>query len=253
MKTPKFDLIKKLCKDLESEKGVQILFAVENGSRAWRMESTNSDYDVRFVYYRPLEEYIDLKQKRDVIERMDGDVDLVGFDIFKFLKLLSKSNPTAIEWLVSDIVYCGKQNAAFKRFAKNEFNPISLYYHYKSLCRHNYEKYIKGGKKVSLKKYLYVYRGLVNAIFLIENKSLPLIDFNKTINAIVLPITVKNELTKIIADKRKGVELGLTKRIKVLDAFAEEFLTTGHEVSMRKPNVDVLNSELKKILIKNKN
>ena len=50
--------IKQICKNLEKEKKIKILFAIENGSRAWRMSSKDSDYDVRFVYFRPIEDYI---------------------------------------------------------------------------------------------------------------------------------------------------------------------------------------------------
>ena len=32
---------------------------------------------------------------------------MVGFDLMKYMGLLSKSNPTAIEWLMSDIIYVG--------------------------------------------------------------------------------------------------------------------------------------------------
>ena len=54
------DKIKQICKQLEKEKNIKIIFAVENGSRAWRMDSKDSDYDVRFVFKRPLKEYIQI-------------------------------------------------------------------------------------------------------------------------------------------------------------------------------------------------
>ena len=86
--------------------GVEILLAVESGSRAWGFASTDSDYDVRFVYMRPVREYLRLDKVRDVIDwRLDDDLDIVGWDVFKFLGLLVKSNPTAFEWLGSKIVY----------------------------------------------------------------------------------------------------------------------------------------------------
>ena len=50
------EAIRQICKDLEKETNIRILFAVENGSRAWRLGSNDSDYDVRFVFVRPLEE-----------------------------------------------------------------------------------------------------------------------------------------------------------------------------------------------------
>ena len=53
---------------IESSYGVRVLHAVESGSRAWGFASPDSDYDVRFIYVRPIEDYIRLDEPRDVIE-----------------------------------------------------------------------------------------------------------------------------------------------------------------------------------------
>ena len=97
--------ISAICKQLEKEKKIRILFAIENGSRAWRMESEDSDYDVRFVFVRPVADYLQINAPTDVIEAafdQDGNpcpqqgavIDMSGFDIFKFSIILSSSNPT---------------------------------------------------------------------------------------------------------------------------------------------------------------
>ena len=137
--------IKQICKDLEKEYEIEILFCIEAGSRVWRMESENSDYDVRFVYkYKPYK-YLQLNKPKEVIDRQYENklIDVLGFDIYKFCKLLAQSNPTCIEWLESDIIYYGEQPKDLKSYATNHFNPISLYYHYASMCHSNYKKYIK--------------------------------------------------------------------------------------------------------------
>ena len=36
--------------EIEQEKNVHILLAVESGSRAWGFASPDSDFDVRFIY-----------------------------------------------------------------------------------------------------------------------------------------------------------------------------------------------------------
>jgi uncharacterized protein len=77
---------------------------IESGSRLWRMSSKDSDYDVRFVFVQPLNAYISLgnsKATEKVINRTYENkmIDLSGFDIFKFCKLLAKSNPSMIEWM----------------------------------------------------------------------------------------------------------------------------------------------------------
>lgn len=59
-----------LLHSIEAEHGVKVLYACESGSRAWGFASPDSDYDVRFVYVRPLEDYLSLVPVRDVIEKM---------------------------------------------------------------------------------------------------------------------------------------------------------------------------------------
>ena len=87
--------IVKICKEIEKKHNVKILFAVENGSRAWKMESANSDYDVRGVYFRPIKDYVQINKPKDVIQVAFNEkfekcpvqgslVDVSFFDIFKF-------------------------------------------------------------------------------------------------------------------------------------------------------------------------
>ena len=54
--------------EVASSRGVKVLFAVESGSRAWGLESSDSDYDIRFVFTRPLKDYLRLNPKGEVID-----------------------------------------------------------------------------------------------------------------------------------------------------------------------------------------
>ena len=59
---------------IEEEERIKILLAVESGSRAWGFASPDSDYDVRFIYIRRIEDYLKLDAVRDVIELPIDDV-----------------------------------------------------------------------------------------------------------------------------------------------------------------------------------
>ena len=54
-------ILKKL-NEIEKKENVRILLAVESGSRAWGFASPDSDYDVRFIYVRPREDYLRLER-----------------------------------------------------------------------------------------------------------------------------------------------------------------------------------------------
>lgn len=92
--------------EIEKQHNVKILYACESGSRAWGFPSPDSDYDVRYLYIRPVEAYLKLFPERDVIEGPIDEVkDFVGWDLQKALKLLMKGNAPLIEWVRSPIVY----------------------------------------------------------------------------------------------------------------------------------------------------
>ena len=59
--------ISRLLSEIEAVHNIKILFAVENGSRAWGMESKDSDYDVRFVFFRPVADYLSMTKPAEVI------------------------------------------------------------------------------------------------------------------------------------------------------------------------------------------
>ena len=74
-------IIRKL-HEIEKTENVRILLAVESGSRAWGFASPDSDYDVRFIYVRPKEDYLRLEKIRDVIELpLDDVLDINGWDL----------------------------------------------------------------------------------------------------------------------------------------------------------------------------
>ena len=62
------NLVQIKLKEIENKEQVKILYAVESGSRAWGFASSDSDYDVRFIYIRPKIEYLKLEDKKDFID-----------------------------------------------------------------------------------------------------------------------------------------------------------------------------------------
>lgn len=257
--------IKQICKNIEKENKVKILFAVENGSRAWRMSSKDSDYDVRFVYIRKIEDYITINKPREVIQvafdklgkkcsAENSLIDVSDFDIFKYIKLLSDSNPTTIEWIIIDIIYYGKQNKAFREFALKNFSHISLYHHYKSMCRNNYLKYLKDGSDVTYKRYLYAFRGLINAKWVVNKKTIPPISFLEVLEKSkeFIDKEILEKLKDIIKLKSKGKEKEIIQNIVKMDKYIENFLKNDNEAPKYKSyaTLNKLDKEIKKIILK---
>ena len=92
--------------EVEKFENVEILLAVESGSRAWGFASLDSDYDVRFIYIRKKEEYLRVDETKEYIDwALDEVLDINGWDLKKVLLAFSKGNPNLMEWMGSPIVY----------------------------------------------------------------------------------------------------------------------------------------------------
>lgn len=126
--------------DIERDHRIRILLAVESGSRAWGFASSDSDWDVRFLYVRPLESYLRINPPPDVIEvPLTDELDLSGWDLRKALALLVASNAVALEWLASPVVYRRDDEACavLTELTRAAAHLPALSYHYDRLaCRH---------------------------------------------------------------------------------------------------------------------
>ena len=103
------DKIAEIIRNIERENNVKVIFAVESGSRVWGMDSPDSDYDIRGVFINK-----DLYARNATFLSNGKSVSIDGFtpdrlydwvfwDITTFLRLLRNNNPTAIDWMLSDI------------------------------------------------------------------------------------------------------------------------------------------------------
>lgn len=175
----KTEIILKL-KEIEKNENVKIIFAIESGSRAWRFESPDSDYDVRFVYVRKKSDYLRIDSLPDVLEyEITDDLDIVGWDLKKALFLLKKSNPSLFEWINSPIVYIETDLFHdFKELAGDFYSQKTLAYHYYSMSKSNYVKHVFDKEEVNLKKYFYVLRELLACKYVLYEDANPPMKFD---------------------------------------------------------------------------
>jgi hypothetical protein len=240
---------------IENEHGVEILLAVESGSRAWGFASEDSDYDIRFIYKNPISFYLSVLPKRDVIEYPIVDLlDYSGWDLRKSFFLANKSNPVLFEWLQSPIVY--RQNEhfldTFVPAVMRYFSPISTVYHYLHMATNNYREYLKRDM-VKVKKYFYVMRPIFACMWVEQRKTVPPMEFDALREAVIEDRSVSNIIESLLAKKRSGAELGLAPRIPELNAFLEEKIAHFEKFSAQfdpatKPDAEVLNQSFLEIL-----
>lgn len=209
-------------KEIEEKENVQILFAIESGSRAWGFDSSDSDYDVRFVYQRKMTDYLKLEETKDVIEwQLDEVYDINGWDLKKALKLLHESNPTLIEWCHSPIIYLSTETFEhFKRLFPIYFSPKKCIYNYWNIANKNYE-HERLSEQVKLKRYLYILRSLFAAQWIIEKNEIPPIEFEKLMYK-MCPKELKSKLLKMVELKRSEKETVFYPKDNQIEQYIKE-------------------------------
>jgi uncharacterized protein len=216
------DIVQRLAA-VEGVFGVEILFAIESGSRAWGFGSPDSDYDVRFIYRHPQPWYLQLTEPRDVIELGIDEqlIDLNGWDVRKALRLSLKSNPALYEWLVSPIVYLdrGTFRADARTLFEQHASVMRVAAHYWSIARTQWKSEIDGRDDPKLKKYFYCIRPLLSLQYVIAHRRLPPMNIAELLAASELPVHVRNEIGQLLLAKHDTPELGRGARIVVIDAW----------------------------------
>src|SRR5687768_16778833 len=174
------DVIRERLDVIGRENNINILYACESGSRAWGFASPDSDYDVRFIYARRLNDYLAITDRKDVMEYPVNEVlDIGGWDLRKTLQLFLKSNAPLYEWLQSPVIYIN--NLLFTNeltsLIPSYFSLRAGCHHYHSMAWNTFENDLQS-PKVKLKKYCYALRSAVAGLWIIEKKEVPPMEFN---------------------------------------------------------------------------
>lgn len=240
------DLIAKKLDEIEKKEHVRILHAVESGSRAWGFASPDSDYDVRFIYLRPSEDYLRLEQTKDFIDwELNETLDINGWDLTKALQHFHKSNTTLFEWSGSPIVYRSTPEwAEVKKTAARWFSVRSGMYQYYGTAKSNFQEHLQG-EQVRYKKYFYVLRPLLACKWIAETGTPPPVPFGE-LSRKMLPDYLKPAVEQLLALKKAAPESGTGPKVPELNEWIAESLLRYKEIieSMkddRNPDWDELN------------
>jgi uncharacterized protein len=242
------DEIKHELSRLEGEHDVQILLAVESGSRAWGFASTDSDWDVRYIYVHRRDWYLRIDQYKDSQEViLPNDIDLAGWELRKALGLFRKSNPPMLEWLRSPIIYLEQFSTAkrLRKLSEEYFNPRSCMYHYLSMAKGNFNEFLRDRDLVKIKKYFYVLRPVLACDWIRTKNTFPPMEFEKLVESQVSDSEVRNAIDRLLVRKIAGEELNEEPRVEVLNEFLREKVeyyssTVGEIDAIDRPQTEIL-------------
>lgn len=216
--------IRQKLQEIEAQYGVQILFASETGSRAWGFPSPDSDYDVRFIYRHTRDWYLSIDEQRDTIDYLSGDLDLVGWDIRKSLRLLRKSNAAMFERLASPIVYLEQTDfrEQLQALAPTYFSCRAGLHHYASMAS-NYYNACEAEDQVKLKSYFYLLRTTLCSLWIVEKQRIPPLAFRELL-PLVADLPMRDKVEELLILKAQVDETYLHPKEPELEQYLKRTL-----------------------------
>lgn len=229
-------------RQIEQDHDVDILFAVESGSRAWGFPSPDSDYDVRFIYRHRLDWYLSLKPGRDVIELpISDDLDVNGWDLRKALNLLTKPNPTLLEWLVSPVRYLWREEAdELVAFARQIEAGLSCQQHYLNLGRNSWKRAVNDDGSTRYKRLFYALRPAMALRWMrLHENGQPPMNFQALCQGCELPASVLEPIRELLHLKSRSREQQSGPAIPAVNDLIEAEFARAEATALPKPDISV--------------
>jgi uncharacterized protein len=219
-------LIQKHLQRFAAEQDIRILYACETGSRGWGFASPDSDFDIRFVYIYPKTRYLSLHNPGEQITTIfeDGNeiLDFNGWELRKLLRLLSQGNATPFEWLQSPIHY--SEVADFRAdlwtLCPQYHAPRANIHHYLGICHNSMKEGIEGDT-INIKKYFYILRPLLAAMWAADRGSIPPMQFAPLLTQIEANKPVFEAVQVLLKQKEAAKEAMRIPLVPVLQDFIE--------------------------------
>ncbi|MEA3329910.1 MAG: nucleotidyltransferase domain-containing protein [Nanoarchaeota archaeon] len=192
-------LISKLKNEVHKKRGY-LLNAYISGSHLYGWESEDSDIDVRGSFVLKKENFLGLNKSIEHIEMNTKDkLDIVLFELKKLINLAIKGNCNILEEINSKQIYKKADFIKLKQLINNALGKKGIYNSYRGMAETNYKKFILQGRN-TIKKYLYVFRGLMAGIYVLQTGKI-----QPNIKELNKHFKIK-EVNKLLKIKRAGKE-----------------------------------------------
>lgn len=256
-------------RSIEYENKINIIGAWDRGSRAWNLNTSESDYDIRICYTQPYSNYIMSSEYTQSIKGSGKDlaytdledldisptkIEFQGWDIRRFIKLLSENNPSILECLASPISY--QSHPIFEEistYALNRIHPIELWNHYYSASKRTYKEYITSGRDTSAKKTLFIFRNILCGEYIRYTHEFPIIDYYELLDS--APDSCFKHISKedhrrlmnMKINGNKNTELG-NKFESEIESYLDEELEYQNHIPDKKIQMDELDEFVEKLI-----
>lgn len=235
MKKEVIEYIRAKLREVEKEHNINIIHAIESGSRAWGFPSKDSDYDVRFLYINNLDHYLSIDQKRDVIDTpivlddfLGVEFDMNGWDIKKAITLATRGNAVVNEWLSSPVQYIVNEPyyGRLRDFIQETADLRAYFYFYRNYMRDPWNSYSKESKQaIKIKQYCYVLRCALSLEWLETQMSPPPMDLPSIFKGIEIDPELRSEIDQLISNKAEATEADYMPRSSILDNFIDNAIS----------------------------
>jgi len=183
MRNEHMEFIGKLKNKVSNEYHGKIINLMISGSHLFGFESPDSDTDYRGCFQvvtnkllttRTVKDNIEFKTLKEGVgmdEIHDRDVydkDAVLDELGKEVGLLLAGNCNHFEHLYASQLLNSQEHIELKSIFNEQMNLNGIYQSYRGMAHQNYKKFILGGKH-TVKKYLYVLRGLMAGTYVLEH------------------------------------------------------------------------------------
>ena len=213
--------VQELCR----EKGVELLYIFFTGSRAYGYNKEDSDYDVLFVFKRPVADYFRVHPLPDEI-KVEGK-DVKGWDLRKFCGVLAKSGWNAYEALhVRESYALNGHHKSFNYLRwlavhGDFYEPMKVAKTMVGCSARDLAKYeaAEGNKK--LKYFLSYARMVMSAMYCVTHTTYPPVDF-RTLSRMTLHSETKSHMMDELVRARVE-DKDATPYVPLLDELMEFF------------------------------
>lgn len=217
--------ILKEVKELCDKHGVEPMYVFFTGSRAYGYNKEDSDYDVLFVFKRPLADYFRVHPLSDEIKVEDKDVK--GWDLRKFCSILCKSGWNAYEALHCRVVFPVVGHAAsfnhLQHLAEHGdfYEPMKVAKTMVGCSARDLAKYEQADGNKKLKYFLSYGRMIMSAMFCLVHRNYPPVDFFTLASMVLHDESSIKLMRELVKARKEGKDAN--PHLASMDDFVKKF------------------------------